>query len=80
MTTQVKLWGNSQGIRIPKNILETLKIGIDEMLDMEVIDNSIVIRKKFAHKSLEQRYAEFEGEMCEIEEFDWGEPVGREIW
>ena len=36
MQTQVKEWGNSQGIRIPKNILEEANIAINDILDVNV--------------------------------------------
>ena len=35
MQTQVKVWGNSQGIRIPKEILQRANISLNEVLDIE---------------------------------------------
>lgn len=34
----------------------------------------------FTHKTLEERAAEYGGELGLDGEFDWGEPVGREVW
>lgn len=34
--------------------------------------------KLFEHKSFSERLKEYDGEI-EVYEFDWGEPVGREI-
>lgn len=33
---QVKKWGNSAGIRIPKNILDTLDLKTNDMLEISV--------------------------------------------
>ena len=34
----------------------------------------------FRHKTLEERAAEFDGKLLLDGEYDWGEPVGREVW
>ena len=80
MQTQVKTWGNSQGIRIPKEILQEADIVIDEMLDIKVTNGVIMLLKPFRHKTLEERAAQYGGRLNLDGEFDWGEPVGREIW
>ena len=80
MQTQVKTWGNSQGIRIPKEILQEEDIVIDEMLDIKVTNGVIMLLKPFRHKTLEERAAQYGGRLNLDGEFDWGEPVGREIW
>lgn len=33
MQTQVKEWGNSQGIRLPKEVLKSAGITLNEVLD-----------------------------------------------
>jgi len=59
----IKTWGNSQGIRIPKNILEKLGLHVSDTLQIEVIDDSIVLKKAFKHKTFEERVAEYNGEI-----------------
>ena len=39
-----------------------------------------MLAKPFRHKTLEERAAEYGGQLNLDGEFDWGEPVGREIW
>ena len=80
MQTQVKAWGNSQGIRIPREVLQTAGITIDEILDIKVKNGVIILEKTYKHKTLEERAAEFGGNLNLDGEFDWGEPVGREVW
>jgi antitoxin MazE len=74
----VKAWGNSQGIRIPKDILDKLDIKVSDVLELYVKNESIILRKSFKHKSFEERLSEFNGEIS-VCDFDWGEPVGKEI-
>lgn len=71
-------WGNSQGIRIPKSILEKLNINVSDTLQIDVVGDSIVLRKAFKHKTFEERLEEYDGKIS-ICDFDWGEPVGKEI-
>ncbi|MDR0890870.1 MAG: hypothetical protein LBM05_01940 [Endomicrobium sp.] len=80
MTTQVKLWGNSSAIRLSKEILKEAKIAPDEILDIKVKDGDIVLSKKIKHKTLEERAIPYGGKIGPYEEFDWGEPMGREFW
>ena len=80
MQTQVKTWGNSQGIRIPREVLQDAGISLNEVLDIKVKNGVIILEKTFKHKTLEERAAEFGGNLKLDGEFDWGEPVGREVW
>lgn len=80
MQTQVKEWGNSQGIRLPKEVLRNAGIALNEVLDVTVADGVITLAKSFRHKTLEERAAEFGGKMVLDGEYDWGESVGREVW
>ena len=80
MQAQIKAWGNSQGIRISKEILQEANVEIDDVLDVKVSDGMIMLVKPFRHKTLEERAAEFDGRLNLDGEYDWGEPVGREVW
>jgi antitoxin MazE len=74
----IRSWGNSQGIRIPKDILDKMQLKISDVLDIEIKDDTIVLKKQFVHKTFEERLAEYNGEIT-VCDFDWGEPMGREI-
>jgi len=81
LITSIKNWGNSQAIRIPKQLLDKLNITEDDHLEITEEDNRIVIKKiDFRqHKTIEERFAEYDGEY-NAEEVDWGKPEGKEIW
>ena len=53
---------------------------IDEVSDVNVPNDTTMLVKSFGHRSLEDRTAEYGGKLDLDGEFDWGEPVGREIW
>ena len=80
MKTQVKEWGNSQGIRLSKEVLKSAGIELNEILDVSVANGVITLMKPFHHKTLEERAAEYDGKLMLDGEYDWGGPVGREIW
>ena len=75
---QVKEWGNSQGIRIPRKVLQSAGISLGELLDITVADGVITLSKTFHHRTLEERASEYGGQLNLDGECDWGEPVGRE--
>ena len=81
MVAQVKPWGNSQGIRLSKELLALAGIKNNDLLEIELIEGGIVLKKaKKEHRPLEERAKEFGGRLGPYEEFDWGEPKGRERW
>ena len=81
ITAQLKAWGNSQGIRLSKELLALVGIKNNDFLEVEVKDGSIVLTKaQKQHHTLEERAQEYGGKLGPYEEFEWGEPVGRERW
>lgn len=80
MQAKVKEWGNSQGIRLPKEILKSAGIALNEVLEVTVSNGVITLVKSYRHKTLEERAAEFDGKLMLNGEYDWGEPIGREVW
>ena len=63
-----------------KKILKSAGIEVNEVLDVTVSDGMIVLVKPFRHKTLEERAGEYDGKLMLDGEYDWGEPVGREMW
>ena len=80
MIAEVKKWGNSQGIRMSKEILQSAGIAVNDQLNVQVTKEGILLSKPFRHKTLEERAEAFGGELHLDGEFDWGNPVGREVW
>jgi len=82
MVTKVQKWGNSQGLRLSKQMLEEARISIGDDVDVSARDGVIVItpiRRIRGKQRLEDLVSRIP-ENYEIEEIDWGRPVGREAW
>ena len=74
----IRSWGNSQGIRIPKEIMNRRGLKVSDILDIAVEKDTIIMKKSFVHRSFEDRLAEYDGKIS-VADFDWGEPAGREM-
>lgn len=46
MLVKIQKWGNSQGLRLAKHILESAQISIGDDLEIIVGENEIVLKKK----------------------------------
>jgi len=83
MVTKVQKWGNSQGLRFPKEVLKKVHISIGDEVDISVKQGRIVIgpaRQEIRRKyKLEALIAKMPLQYKPREE-DWGKPIGREVW
>ena len=80
MQTQVRERGNSQGIRLSNEVLKCAGITLNENLKVTVLDGMITLARPFRRKTLEERAAEYNGNLMFDGEYYWGEPAGREVW
>lgn len=82
MITRVQKWGNSQGMRLSKEILAETGIKVGDSVDVSVQDGALVVtpakcvRGGVDLAELVRRIPEG----YEAGEFDWGAPEGREAW
>ena len=77
--TKLSKWGTAQGIRIPKPFCEFLDLGIGDSLALDIKDNMITIKKAIPKtNTVESLMAGYDGP--QPEEYDWGAPVGKEMW
>ncbi len=81
MTTNIQKWGNSQGVRIPKILLDTVKWNENEQIVILVEDDKLIIEKakNKKRKNIKELFENYEGEYEPVQ-VDWGNPVGEEIW
>ena len=79
MTTTIQRWGNSQGIRIPKVLTDTVNWKENEELSVSVKNDKIIIEKAVRHKTIQELFADYDGAYVPVQ-IDWGEPAGNEIW
>jgi antitoxin MazE len=82
MVTKVQKWGNSQGLRLAKQVLEDACISVGDDVDVTARDGMIVIapiRRIRGRQSLQELVSRIPRN-CKIGEVDWGKPAGREVW
>ena len=82
MLAKIQKWGNSQGLRLAKNLLADAQLGVGDEVDISVKEGILIItpakRIRGRHK-LEDLVARIP-ENYQSEELDWGDPVGKEAW
>jgi antitoxin MazE len=82
MVTRVQKWGNSQGLRLSKELLADADIDVGDVVDVAVREGSIVVtpvRRVRGALDLEQLVAAIP-RGYKPGEADWDPPVGREVW
>ncbi len=82
MLTKIQKWGNSQGLRIAKNLLADAHLDIGDHVEIIVKEGVLIvapakrIRGRYSLKELVSRIPE----SYKPDKVDWGEPVGKEDW
>ena len=83
MLTTIQKWGNSQGVRLPKTVLDVLFLKENDTVEIVTANDSIIIkkatRKRRAKKSLDERFLNYTGNY-QCSEWDTGKPIGKEVW
>ena len=83
MLTTIQKWGNSQGVRLPKTILDVVFLQEDDPVEIVAENDSIIIkkaaRKRRAKKGLDERFLNYKGNY-QCTEWDTGKPIGKEVW
>ncbi len=89
MYATIQRWGNSQGLRIPKVLLDAIGLRENDRVELIQTDDGIQVKKLPAvqHRTLEERVTAFYGKsvdelgvIASEPEVDWGEPEGVELW
>ena len=82
MVAKVQKWGNSQGLRLSRQLLEDAKIAVGDPVDVAVHDGVIVVaplkRRRGKHSLCDLVGRIPEGH--EARELGWGGPAGKEVW
>jgi len=82
MVTKVQKWGNSQGLRFPKEVLQEAQIDVGDEVEVSVRGGRIIVepvtkvRGRYKLKELVAKIPKG----FRSEEVEWGAPVGKEAW
>jgi len=82
MITRVQKWGNSQGLRLSKELLSHVDISVGDEVDVTIRDGSLIItpvRRVRGGLDLGELVRRIPKDY-NPEELEWGDPVGREVW
>ena len=82
MFTKVQRWGNSQGLRFSKAILEEARIAVGDEVEVTVHEGAIMVRPGSnvrAKFELTELVSELPAKY-RVSEEDWGTPSGNEVW
>ena len=78
MTVALKKWGNSLALRIPKDILNTLAINENSIMELSVNNGMLTVKPK-SNTLLETLVSQINSENLH-KEIDTGRSVGNEEW
>ena len=82
MMTKVQKWGNSQGLRVPKALLQEVNLEVGDNVKVSIQGRKIVIeptetkRRRFDLRDLVRRMPK----NTRLTEIDWGASAGKEAW
>ena len=80
--TTIQKWGNSQGLRLAKAILQEAQLNVGDEVDISVKNGRIIIEpttKVRGRYDLQELLSKMPKEY-RVEELDWDGPVGKEVW
>lgn len=86
MHMTIKKWGNSLATRIPKAVVESIDLHLDQEVDIEAVDGKIIITpiKKKKQYKIEDLLNQCEPGAMKLskEDQEWlnSDPVGKEVW
>ena len=82
MLSKIQKWGNSQGLRFTKALLQEVQLNVGDEVSVSVQNGRIIVepatkvRGKYDLKELVSKIPQ----EYQAEELDWGKPVGKEEW
>ncbi len=86
--TNVRRWGNSQGIRLSKELMSQMSLKENDAIEISVYDGKMIIEKvnRLKYSNLKERLEAFYNKPIDeiyvenTPEVDVGGPIGQEIW
>ena len=78
MILQVKKWGNSLAVRLPKDISKALSVQNNSFLELEIVKNGLLLKPKKSSE-LDKLISQINPQNLHAE-IKTGKSVGNEIW
>ena len=88
MLTKIQKWGNSQGLRLTKALLNEAGIHVGDEVNVSVQKGQIIVEPVSSVLGVSRVQGRYDlkallSEMSkeyQPEELDWGPPAGKEVW
>lgn len=77
MYTTLQKWGGSQGVRLPKQIIDEVSLAPGSEVEVTVRGDEIIIRKRRKYSSMAELFAGYKGDI-KAPGYEWGDDVGEE--
>lgn len=81
MIAKISKWGNSQGLRVPKDIMESLQLHIGDNVNITIVDGKAIIepiKQNIPEYDLNELVSKVPQDYKVNEEFDT--TLGKEEW
>jgi antitoxin MazE len=80
MLAKVQRWGNTQGVRLPKHVLESADISVGDVIEVIPLEGQIFIKKLSTRKFDLREMVSRMPHRHMVHEEGFGGPVGKEEW
>lgn len=78
MITKIQKWGNSQGLRLSKELLSELDINVGDEVEVSTRHGALIIKPSRRY-DLDELLSDIPDDYTATE-MDWGKPSGKEVW
>ncbi|VUC64686.1 antitoxin ChpS [Macrococcoides caseolyticum] len=80
MTTTLKKWGNSQGLRLPQKIINSLNMKENQKILISIEGDTLVLKPQTAKpKNIHELFSNWKDDGIRSEEMNWGSAEGEEL-
>lgn len=79
-TATLGKWGNATGLRIPQALCKQLGLAEGSDVSLSVEGRRLVVEPAESRYTIQARMRDWDGRRLQACEYDWGVPVGKELW
>ena len=82
MVCKIQKWGNSQGLRFTKSLLDEAQFSVGDEVEVTAESGRIIVKPSLRIRGrykIEELVRDLPSDY-EPKEEEWGQPVGREAW
>ncbi len=77
-STTIARWGNSNGVRLPRRLLDEAGLHEDQPVELAAVEGTIVIRPLLRPQTLDELFTYYEGDY-QPQEVAWGDARAEKV-